>query len=67
MHQILAFLLALAITIEVFYFLYYFMGKYFNFGKTYFYISFYQKYIPKKFLRYSIIANVVLLVLILLI
>ncbi len=67
MHQILAFLLALAITIEVFYFLYYFMGKYFNFGKTYFYISFYQKYIPKKVLRYSIIANVVLLVLILLI
>lgn len=67
MHQILAFLLALAITIEVFYFLYYFMGKYFNFGKTHFYISFYQKYIPKKVLRYSIIANVVLLVLILLI
>ena len=46
--------------VEILYFLYFWMGKFFNFGKTYFYITFYRKFYPKKILIWSVILDLVL-------
>ena len=60
MHHILATILAFLILVEILYFLYFWMGKFFNFGKIYFYITFYQKFYPKKILIWSVILDLIL-------
>lgn len=60
MHHILATILAFLILVEILYFLYFWMGKFFNFGKTYFYIIFYRKFYPKKILIWSVILDLIL-------
>lgn len=60
MRHILAAILAFLILVEILYFLYFWMGKFFNFGKTYFYITFYRKFYPKKILIWSVILDLIL-------
>lgn len=61
MHQILAGIFAILVLLQILFFLYHFMGKFFEFGNTYFYITFYDKFKPKQIAKYSILIDLVLL------